>query len=93
MRSEGGSSGSVTRDAEAVHAPAAGADEQRAGLAHQPDPELAALERQAGVALQLALVVAEQVAEQALGHGLGALVARALRAHHARPAERRTARG
>ena len=50
-------------------------------------PELAALERQAGLALELARLVAEQVAEQALGHRLGALVARPLGRTHARAAE------
>ena len=77
IRSEGGSSGSVVAHAEAVHAAAAVGHEQRARLAHEPDAEPAALERQPGRALELALLVAEQVAEQALRHRLGALVARA----------------
>ena len=65
------------RDAEAVHAPAARRHEQRARLAHEPDAELAALEREAGAALELALVVAEQVAEEALGDRLAAPALRA----------------
>src|SRR4051794_39131542 len=50
--------------AEAVHALAVRAHEQRAGLAHEPGAELAPLARQAGLALEVALLVAEQVAEQ-----------------------------
>ena len=80
--------------AEAVHPPAAGRDEQRAALADQPDAERAALEREAGVALELALVVAEQVAEQALRDRLARAASRApLRPHHASRRGTRTARG
>ena len=50
--------------AEREDSPAARADEQRPALAEQPDPEPAPLHRQAAAAQQLALVVAEQVAEQ-----------------------------
>ena len=50
--------------APAVHAAAARAHEQRAGLADQPDAERAALEHQAGAGVQLARLVADEVAEQ-----------------------------
>ena len=66
--------------AEAVHAPAARRDEQRAALADQPGAERAALEREAGVALQAALVMAEQVAEEALRNLLAGAVPAPLRA-------------
>src|SRR5688572_17798776 len=46
-------------DAEAVHAAAAIRDQRRAGLAEKPDAELAALERETGVPLEVAGVVAE----------------------------------
>ena len=72
--------GRVRADAEAVHHLAAGHDEQGALLADQPGAQLAGLEREAGLALELARVVAEQVAEQSLGDGLGVLVARSLAA-------------
>ena len=42
--------GVVDAHAEAVHAPAAGAHEQRARLAHEPDAERAALEHEPGAA-------------------------------------------
>ena len=48
-----------------VHAPAvhaAAAHEQRAGLPHDPDAERAALEHEAGAGVQLARLVADQVA-------------------------------
>ena len=88
IRSDGGSSRSTARNAEAVHAPAPGRHEQRAALAEQPDAELAALEGEPGLALELALVVAEQVAEQPLRHGLSRRGPRLLRPHDARPPER-----
>ncbi len=86
-RSEGGSSRSVVRTQKAVHTAATGHHEKHSGLPHQPGPERPALEREAGLAVQVALIVAQQVAQEPLGHGLGLLVARALRPHHARPPE------
>ena len=50
--------------AEAVHAPAARAHEQRAGLPHQPGAEAPALGHEAGAGVQLARLVADQVAQQ-----------------------------
>src|SRR5215210_6745513 len=52
-------------DAEAVD-PAA-RQQQGSGFADEPGAELTALEREARVALELALAMAEQVAEEALG--------------------------
>src|SRR4051794_6927910 len=71
----------------AMHAPAAGADEQRPGLAHQPYAEPAALQGEPGRALQVTLAVPQQVAEQALCHLLRAAVGPRLAAHHVRAAE------
>ena len=53
-----------------LHAPAvgpapAGPDQQRARLSHQPDAEGAALEHEPGAGVQLARLVADEVAEQA----------------------------
>ena len=79
--------------AEAVHAPAARHDEQRAALADEPDAERGALERQAGLALELALLVAEQVAEEALRHGLAGGSPARLRPDDATRPGTRTARG
>ena len=81
------------RDAPAVHAPPAGRDQQRAGLAHQPDAERAALQHQAGPRVQLARLVADEVAEQPERAALGARRAARLRPHHVGAALRRTARG
>ena len=64
MRSADGSVGSSDAHAPAVHAPAAGPDEQRARLADDPDAERAALEHEPGARVQLARVVADEVAEQ-----------------------------
>ena len=75
-------------DAVAVHAPATRRYEQGARLSHQPDAEVAALEREPGPALELALLVAEQVAEETLRRRLRRIVARPLRPHHAGAAER-----
>ena len=93
MRSEGGSSGSVVRTQKQCTRRAAGGHEQRAGLAHEPHAQLAALECQARRALELALFVSEQIAEQTLGGTLRAFVARALGTHDARAPERVPARG
>ena len=61
--------------APAEHPPPAGRHEQGAGLADQPDAERAALAAQPGPRVQLARVVADEVAEQAerdpLGRGVG----------------------
>ena len=43
---------------------AAGPDQQRAGLSHQPRPERAPLEHQPGPVVQLARAMTDQVAEQ-----------------------------
>ena len=59
-----GSAGSVRAHAPAVHAPPAAAHEQRAGLPHEPDAERAALHHQPGARVQLARLVADEVAEQ-----------------------------
>ena len=95
IRSDGGSSRSTVPHAEAVHPAATGRHEQRAALAEQPDAQLAVLERKPGLALELALLVAEQVAEQALCHRLSredraCRLVRAwpLRPDHARASER-----
>ena len=75
-------------DAEAVDPLPAVRDEHGARLAEQPHAEVAALQRQAGLALELTLLVPEQVAEKALRDRLGALVARPSgRADRVRPAE------
>jgi hypothetical protein len=73
---------------EAVHPPPATDDQQRAGLADDPHAQAAGLQREPGAALQLALVGAEQVAEQSLRNGLGPLVAPPLRPRHPRAAVR-----
>ena len=57
--------------AEAVDALSAVRNQDGACLAEQPDAERAALHRQPGLALQVARVVAEQVAEQPLRDRLG----------------------
>src|SRR5262245_26366457 len=49
------------RHAEAVDAPAVAGDEQRTALAHEPDPQVALLEREPGAPLEVALLVAEEV--------------------------------
>src|SRR4051794_14551061 len=54
------------RDAEAVHALAAWSQQERAGLAHEPGSELPLFNRKPRLSLQLAFVVPEEVAEQAL---------------------------
>src|SRR5207248_8613381 len=74
--------------AKAVRALRAGRDEDGAGLADEPRPERAALERKPGPALQLARLMVEQVAEEALRERLGLVVARALPPRTARAAER-----
>ena len=55
----------VDLHAPAVDPPPAGAHEQRARLPDEPDAERAALQREPRAGVQLARVVAEQVAEQA----------------------------
>jgi hypothetical protein len=70
--------------AEAVDAMLAGAKQERPRLSHQPDAEPAALQRQPGTALELALLVSQQVTEESLGHGLAALAASPLWPHDAR---------
>ena len=64
MRSAEAAPGSGTLHAPAEHAPPAGRHEHRARLPHEPDAERAALEHQAGPRVQLARVVADEVAEQ-----------------------------
>ena len=63
MRSLGRQTGVRRSHAPAVHAPPA--HEQRAGLPHEPDAERAALEHEPRARVQLARVVADEVAEQA----------------------------
>ena len=75
MRSEDGSVGVRHPHAPAVHAPPA--DEQRARLPHEPDAERAALHHQARARVQLARLVADQVAEQAERGRLRGLAQRA----------------
>ena len=65
------------RHAEAVHPPSARRDEQGAALTHEPGTERPAREREPGGALKLALAVAEQIAEEALRHGLAGAAPRA----------------
>ena len=65
MRSAEGSAAVLGVDAPAVDAAAAGPHEQRAGLADEPDAERAALEHEAGARVQVARLVADEVAEQA----------------------------
>ena len=60
--------------APAVDPPPAAADQERALLAHQPGAELAALEDEPGPLQELALAMADEVAEQAERHGLGPAV-------------------
>ena len=93
MRSDGGRSGSVVRTQKQCTRRPPGRTSSAPRLPHQPDAEPAALEREAGVALELARLVAEQVAEQALGDRLGALVARALGPQPRWRRGRRRARG
>ena len=68
MRSPLGRLGVIDPHAVAVHAPAAGAHEQRAGRPDEPDAEAPALEHEAGRGVQLARLVPDQVAEQADRH-------------------------
>ena len=65
MRSAEGSVRSSDVHAPAVDAAAAGPHEHGAGLADQPDAERAALEHEAGARVQVARLVADEVAEQA----------------------------
>ena len=58
-----------------------GAHEHRARLADEPDAERAALRHQPGPRVQLARVVADEVAEQAERHPLGRVLALRLRPH------------
>ena len=85
MRSADGSAGSDA-DAPAVHAAPAGAHEQRARLADQPDAEAAALHHEAGARVQVARVVADEVAEQPERGASAASPRRAARAHDLRAA-------
>ena len=70
-----------------MHPPRARRHQHGAGLTHQPHPQLAWLERQAGPPLKFALIVNEQITEQSLGHRLGAVVTGAFGANDARSPE------
>src|SRR5918994_2427960 len=59
--------------APAVDPPTSRADDDRPLLAQKPDPEPPPLERQAGAAQQIPLVVTDEVSEQAERHPLGAV--------------------
>ena len=48
----------------ALHAPAAGPHQERAGRSDQPRPERAALKRQSGAGAQLARLVTEEISQQ-----------------------------
>ncbi|MFN2467785.1 MAG: hypothetical protein ABR521_06600 [Gaiellaceae bacterium] len=54
-----------------MDAATAGRQEQCTRFADEPYPQPAGLESKPALALKLARVVTEQVAEQSLGHGLG----------------------
>ena len=88
MRSAGGQPGLGHLDAPAEHAPPAGRHEHRAGLADEPDAERAALRHQAGLRVQLARVVADEVAEQAERALLGPVLGPRLGPHDVRAAPR-----
>ena len=99
-RSAAGRSSDVAdAHAPAVDPPAAGADEERSLLADEPRAEPAALEHQPGRGEQLALVVADEVAEQPerddLGLAVGARLPRLrfARCRAAPPGARRGAPG
>ena len=55
-----------------MHPRGAWSHQHGAGLADEPHAELPALERESRLALEVALGVAQQVPEQALGDSLGA---------------------
>jgi len=75
--------------AEAVNPVSTVRHQDRAGLAEEPDPELPALHRQAGLALEVARVMTQEVAEESLRDRLSGLVARpARRPDRVRAAER-----
>ena len=78
--------GPSTLHAPAVHAPAARAHEQRARLPHEPDAERAALEHEPGARVQLARLVADEVAEQPERGRSGPSPARGRRPDHVRAA-------
>jgi hypothetical protein len=63
---------------EAVHSPAPGPDQERTGLADEPDAEPAGLERQAALALKCSRFVIEQIAQEALRRPLRGARASAL---------------
>ena len=65
MRSAEGSPRSSTCTHQQSHAAAAGRTSSAPGLPHEPDAERAALGHEAGACVQLARIVADQVAEQA----------------------------
>ena len=65
-----GQAGIGRADAKGVYPPPAPPYQERAGLAHEPHAHRASLDREAGLILKVARGVAEQIAEQALGHPL-----------------------
>jgi len=72
----------------AVHQAPARSYEQRPGLAHQPDAELAALEHQTGGRVALPRPMSDQVAQQSQRRPLGALARPPARTHDVGPAAR-----
>jgi hypothetical protein len=66
----GGEAGIGCPDAEGVYPAPVRPDEERTGLTHEPDAHRASFEREPGFALERALVVTEQIAEQTLGDPL-----------------------
>ena len=93
MRSPDGSSparrvAGVDLDAVAVDAPAAAGQQHRAGLADDPGAEPARLEHEPGAGVQLARLVADEVAEQADGALLGSVGLARPRAQDVGPALR-----